>query len=200
VNDAADYTPGFDYARPTLVDDHVLSWLGSFDFRLYDPVGWMQGQVWVGENVNGLMGRQGVFVDRWLEYQDVFADASLAGKPQDVEGLRAVGGWVEFGVPVARQVTLLASGGIDQGEEADVDFKQVWRNYGVFGGVMWGPLPFLDVSAEYLRTVTHYRPDLEYRLLDDYREDRDPLRGEDAPRRMREGHNDSLSLNARLKF
>ena len=201
VDVGVDRTPGFRYGETLVDEQYVETWLASVDLRLTVGNFWLHTQGWTGANLTGLFGRQGIYVDRWRDYEDTFADGNLSGTVQGVEAISSFGGWAEMGLGLGNSdLTLVASAGGDFGDEADVDFMRVYRNIGFFGGLIYKPLPFLDASLEYYRTITYYRPDLEYRLQEDYREDMDPLRGEDAPRRMREGHNDSISFNLRFKF
>ena len=197
-----DREPGYRYMEPLFEDDYVETWMGSVDLRLTSSGGaWLHAQAWMGANLTGLFGRQGVYVDRWREYEDIFADANLAGAVQDVEAIESFGGWAEVGMPLGdSDFTVVSSAGGDFGDKDDVDWLRVYRNIGFFGALLYNPLPFLDTSIEYYRTITYYKADLEYRLQEDYREDLDPLRGRDVPRRMREGHNDSISMNLRLRF
>ena len=192
--------PGYRTGELRYADRDVRTWLASMDLRLAAGPTWFQGQVWTGENLNGLFARHGVLVDVWDE-DDLFANAALSGELRDVTSLRGLGGWAEWGLRFGDTgVSVVGSVGGETGAKDEVDYGQVYQNLGYFGGLMWKPFSAFDVSAEYLHSTTYYRPNLSYRDDPDYRPDADPLDGASPPTRQRRGHNDSVSFNARYRF
>ncbi len=191
--------PGYRNGELRYDEVDVPTWLGSFDLRVTAGPVWLQGQAWIGANVNGLFSRHGVYKDYW-DADDVFAAGAMAGTLRDVEAVRGYGGWAELGVELNACFSLVGSFGAESGDEDDVDYGQAYQNFGYFGGVIWRPLTWFDASLEYLNSTTFYRADVGYRDDPNYRVENDPLEGADPPTRERRGHNDNVSLTVRLKF
>ncbi len=192
--------PGFRSGEVRYAETDVLTWLVSADLRATFGPMWLQGQAWAGSNVNGLFGRHGVLIDVW-DADDVFSAGALSGEIRDVEGVFALGGWGELGLGLGDSgLSLVTSFGIETGDEDDVDYGQSYESWNAFGGLLYRPVSWFDVSLEYLYSRTSYRADLEYRDLPGYRVDADPLRGEAPPTRMIRGQNNSVALTTRLRF
>lgn len=192
--------PGFRAGEVRYDEVDVMTWLVSADLRATMGPMWLQGQAWAGANVNGLFGRHGVLIDMW-DANDTFSAAALSGEIRDVESVFGMGGWGELGVGLGDSgLSLVSSFGIETGDEEDVDYGQSYESWNAFGGLLYKPVSWFDVSAEYLYSRTFYRPDLEYRELPGYRVDNDPLRGQAPPTRMRRGQNNSIALTTRLRF
>ncbi len=74
---------------------------------------WIATQLWMGANLNGLFGRQGVLVEPW----DVEKGDPLYDLGETATALEGMGGWLEFGVPLGHpDVKLVLSGGADVGD------------------------------------------------------------------------------------
>jgi hypothetical protein len=193
-----DETPGVTYGETLYDEVNVATWLVSADWKLKTGPVWFMGQIWRGQNLNGMFGRQGVRLDEW---EDVPKTDPRFGQTGTVTAMRASGGWLELGVtPVKDRLDVVASVAMDRGNPEAVDYNAVWLNDGVFGAVVLHPHEKVAVSLEFLRNVTKYRPNDEYRTDEDYDQNTDPFRGEPLPLRMREGYNESLSLNAVYSF
>src|SRR5690606_3969246 len=137
---------------------------------------WLGGQAWTGENLNSMFAQQGVKSTRGSSDPTDPAYAEI----RDVEALPALGGWVEAGVPIGQQVKLVASVGLEQGDEDKVPVGATESNLGLFGGAFYSPVKRLTASLEYYRTDTHYAT----------------LPG--APTAQQRGVNDNVSLNFKL--
>lgn len=192
--------PGYRYGELRMKDVDVMTWLVSTDAHLEVGDFWFNGQLWMGQNLNGMFSHHGVLTDTW-DQDDVFAEAALVGQLRDVTPLQAYGGWGELGLNFGDSGwSALTSVGVETGPRSDVDYGKRYRNIGLFGALMWSPLSFMDVSVEYLRSMTFYRPDLENREDPAFRNDEDLLGGDEPPARESMGFNDSFSLNFRLRF
>jgi hypothetical protein len=193
-------TPGYRYGELRTEDSDVLTWLVSMDAHAELGPLWFNGQVWVGQNLNGMFAHHGVLADTW-DQDDVFAESALAGQLREVTPLQAWGGWAELGMKFGDSGwSAISSFGCETGPQDEVDHGKIHQNMGIFGALMWTPLSFMDISAEYLRSITYYRPNLENRENPSFRNDDDLLAGADPPARKKQGFNDSFSLNFRLRF
>ncbi|MGE0320783.1 MAG: hypothetical protein AB7K71_14065 [Polyangiaceae bacterium] len=163
-------------ASGTAGDVSVSSWVASVDAKLTTDWFWLGGQGWTGENLNGMFSRQGVVLTRGATDPTDPAFAEI----RDVRSLPAMGGWLELGIPVVRQLKLVASVGAEVGEEDEIPLGAAKSNLGVFGAVFYSPVKRLTTSLEYYRTDTRYRADLG------------------APDEVRKGLNDNITLNAKL--
>ncbi len=163
-------------AAGTAGDVTVSSWLASADFKLTTDWFWLGGQAWTGENLNSMFSRQGV---RLVRGSTDPTDPNFA-QIRDVEALPALGGWVEAGVPIGKQIKLVASAGLEQGDEAKLATGAAERNLGLFGGVFYSPVKLLTASLEYYRTDTRY------------------VAADGAPEEQEKGINDNVSLNFKL--
>lgn len=192
--------PGYRFGELRYDSVDVATWLSSLDFRWESPGGWLNGQLWVGENINGLFGHHGVYIDKW-DAADVYSNGAMTGLNQDVIALAATGAWLEAGLDF-RSIgwKAVVSGAFETGPQNAVAYGALYRNMSLFGGLFYRVVEPLDASLEYLHTFSFYRPDLSSRDLPGYRPDQDLLFGGDPPSRETMGHHGSLSLNFRFRF
>ena len=192
--------PGYRYGELRFDSVDVTTWLASFDFRFHADAFWLNGQLWTGENVNGMFGLHGVYAERWGQ-EDLFANGALAGLRRDVVPLAATGGWAEAGLHLGQTGwRALVSGAFETGPREAVGYGALHRNMSAFGALVYQIFEPLDASIEYLHTFSFYRPNWPEREFPGYRPDQDLLFGGEPPTRETMGHNGSLSLNFRLRF
>ncbi len=161
----------------------VEAWMVTADLRIATKYLDFNASGHYGANINGMFSLQGV---RAIDWNVTDTNDSRFGQVNRYNALPAVGGWAEFVVPLGTpKVKLLASGGMDLGDESEVAPGRPWLNTGAFGGILYAPHPNFDMSLEYLRSMTWFRG---------------PEGVDNPPAASTMGVNDNITTNFRFKF
>jgi len=133
----------------------VDSWMVGADGRVGSDAVWVQGQAWVGSNLNGMFAMTGV---RRYPHMDA-AGVPIAGTLRSVHSLRAVGGWAQASAPIwAGKIAWVAGMGMENALDTDnVAFGERTTNVAFQELITFRVHKHVDFGLEAYHVVSHYK-------------------------------------------